>query len=116
MRQFSLIRPKALSSMVGQEKLAHHIRGHKKKGLPKAWLFAGARGLGKTSIARILALALQCTHQKKFGEPCKECWKRYRTFPIFELNASDKTGVDELRLFVSDSEYINILGPGTRKV
>src|ERR1700753_2162884 len=111
--QFSLQRPKRLSDMVGQEKLAHHIRSHYKKGLPKAWLFFGSRGLGKTSIARVLALSLQCKHQKKFGEPCDICWKRYKSYPIYELNASDKTGVDDLRSFVEGSDY-EVLGRGRR--
>lgn len=99
--------------MVGQEELARHIRGHAKKDIPKAWLFSGGRGLGKTTLARILALSVQCKHQKRFGEPCDKCWRRYERYPIFELNASDKNGVNDLREFVSTSQY-DVIGGGRR--
>src|SRR5271156_560600 len=115
-KQFSLIRPKRLSMMVGQAKLSHLIRSMVRKSIPKAWGFFGATGLGKTSIARIIALSLQCTHQEKFGEPCKACWRHYDSFPIFELPANDKTGAPEIRDFVSGSQYVNLIGKGTRKV
>lgn len=100
--------------MVGQEKLAHRIRKHVKKVVPKAWAFYGASGLGKTSIARIIALSLQCDH-RKFGEPCSSCRRHYNDFPIYELAANDKTGAPELREFISGANYVT-LGRGKRKV
>jgi replication-associated recombination protein RarA len=115
-KQFSLIRPKQLSKMVGQEELAHRIRRLMRKHIQKAWLFYGGTGLGKTTMMRIMAVSFQCSHQEKFGEPCKDCWKNYDRLPIYELNASDKTGAPELREFISGSEYDNIIGRGTRKV
>lgn len=102
--------------MVGQEALTRRIRSMVKRTIPKAWLFYGDTGLGKTSMAYIVALSLQCKHQKHFGEPCRDCWKKYDRLPIYELNASDKTGAPELREFISGSEYQNIIGEGTRKV
>lgn len=115
-KQFSLIRPKRLSEMVGQEKLAHQIRKLARKTIPKAWGFFGDTGFGKTTIARIIALSMQCKHQKKFGEPCSRCWRHYSDYPIFELDAGLKTGADDLRDFISGAEYTNIIGRGTRKV
>lgn len=115
-KQFSLVRPKRLSEMVGQEKLAHQIRKLARKTTPKAWGFFGETGFGKTTIARIIALSMQCKHQKKFGEPCSKCWRHYSDYPIFELDAGVKTGADDLRDFISGAEYTNIIGRGTRKV
>lgn len=115
-KQFSLIRPKRLSAMVGQDQLTHRIRKMVRKAIPKAWLFYGDTGLGKTTTALIVAVSLQCRHQTKFGEPCHDCWKNFDKLPIYKLKASDKTGVPELREFISGSEYQNILGKGRRKV
>lgn len=115
MVQLSLIRPKVLSGLIGQQKLAKAIRRHiKTKRIPKAWMFYGPKGFGKTTIARIVALSLQCSHQEKFGEPCKKCRNNYRRFPIYELNCADKTGIDDLRAFISGSDYA-LLGEGLRK-
>lgn len=115
MKQFSLVRPKKLSRMVGQEKLAHQIRKLVKKTKPKAWGFFGASGYGKTTIARIIALSMQCKH-RPFGEPCSRCWRAYSSKPIFELDAGVNTGAAELREFISGAQFVNIFGKGSRKV
>lgn len=90
-------RPKTLSQMVGAEKLAKKIRGHFANGRePKAWMFVGPTGSGKTTLAYILATALQCTHQEQFGNPCKDCRRSMLKFDIVDLNTSEKTGKDEI--------------------
>jgi DNA polymerase-3 subunit gamma/tau len=113
-KQFSLSRPKTLDKMVGQEALAHLIRKRVKKDIPKAWLFYGETGLGKTTMARIVALSIQCD-LNKFGSPCKDCQRKRSIMPIYKLNASDKTGVDDLRDFIDGASY-NVLGSGKQKV
>lgn len=81
-------RPRTLDALVGQDFIVASIRKRiAKRRLPKAFLFHGPLGCGKTSIARILALSLQCTHQEKFGVPCIECRRNYRQYHIDELNA-----------------------------
>lgn len=90
-------RPRTFSQMVGAEKLVKRIRGHFANDRePKAWMFVGPTGSGKTTLAKILALSLQCTHQQIFGEPCKECRRAVLGFDIVELNNSLLTGKGEI--------------------
>lgn len=99
-------RPKSLDRLVGQEKLVEKIRGrYAKKRLPQAWMFVGETGAGKTTLARIIACALQCSHQDSFGNPCRECLRKRRQFDIAEVNAGDITGIEPLRQAVSGSDF-----------
>lgn len=82
------LRPRKFSELVGQEKVIRRIRNRVKKRMPKAFLFHGPKGGGKTTIARIIALSLQCRHEKEFGEPCSKCRKRKNTFAIYEINCA----------------------------
>ncbi|MDE1971351.1 MAG: AAA family ATPase, partial [Patescibacteria group bacterium] len=91
-------RPATLSEFLGHENLKTAIR--KKFSLekhPSAILFSGSTGSGKTTLARILALALNCPHQKVFGDPCLDCRKLNRDYDITEIPASDSTGINEIR-------------------
>ena len=99
-------RPNTFSQLVGSAGLIRKIRGHVKNGrIPKAWMFLGSTGAGKTTIARILALAMQCSHQEEFGNPCKDCIRRRRSFDIQYVNAATDTGVDIFREFVRMANY-----------
>lgn len=116
-RQLSLsARPRTLDDLVGQSKLVKRIRnGIKKSGVPKGWLFWGQKGSGKTTIARILALSVQCSHQDKFGRPCVKCRKKKRQLPIFQLNCARNRTVESMEAFVDRADY-EITGQGKRKV
>ena len=97
-QQLSLsARPRTLDGLLGQEKLVRAIRGHFKEGRwPKAWLFSGPKGTGKTTTARILALSYQCTHQEKFGRPCKDCRRDQSNFQITELSAAVFSTIEKM--------------------
>lgn len=106
-------RPRSLDAMVGQEELTASIRGHlKKKRVPQCWMFVGESGAGKTTAGRILGLSLQCTHQTKFGAPCKDCRHNARKFDIFEINASQYTGKQSITDVLDGSDYAP--RPGSR--
>lgn len=98
-------RPKRFSELVGQEKLVKRIRGYfQQKRVPTAWMFMGQKGAGKTTIARILAMSMQCRHQELVGEPCDECYAKKSSFNIFNIPAAKFTGKKELEAMLSGSD------------
>jgi replication-associated recombination protein RarA len=100
------LRPKKLSQLIGQDELVETIRSqYKSRREPPAWMFVGPTGTGKTTVARILALSLQCTHAD-YGEPCDECFENVSSFSIREVNASEVSGVDEVGKLASTSVYV----------
>jgi DNA polymerase III subunit gamma/tau len=107
-------RPKNLDQLIGQAKKVKLLRGLQKKRPPIAWMFVGGTGSGKTTIAQILALSLQCSHQEKFGMPCKIC-RRQSNLPIFEIDCGSVTGVDDIKKYIRASEH-EILGKGKKRV
>lgn len=116
-QQLSLAaRPRTFDQIVGQQKVVDALRGHHGSGRTvKAYLFSGKKGTGKTTIARILALAYQCDHQKVFGNPCLACRKKKSGFDITEIPAAKWTGIDAIRDALEGSSY-GVLGEGKYRV
>lgn len=84
------LRPKSFDKMFGQEAIVKSIRQQIASGrIPQCWMFTGESGSGKTTIAKILALAVQCTHGKKFGAFCKKC---QHDLPLHKANIIEIDG------------------------
>ena len=95
-------RPQRFADLVGQEHVARGLAGAIESGrIGHAYLFTGARGVGKTSAARIYAKALECG-SRQHGEPCNECPKCLaiaggHDVDVIEVDAASNRGIDEIR-------------------
>src|SRR3954469_9101172 len=98
-------RPKAFADLVGQEHVAAGLAGAVAKNrVAHAYLLTGPRGVGKTSAARILAMALNCEQRApSTGEPCGICdscnriWAGSANLDVVEIDAASNRGVDDAR-------------------
>jgi hypothetical protein len=100
-------RPQTLDELIGQKRTSRISREHYKQGRSvPAWMFVAESGGGKTTLARIIALSLQCRHQTVFGNPCLECQKNRSQFDIIEINASDVSGVNEIGSTIAGFNYM----------
>ena len=95
-------RPTNFKEVVGQEHVIHTLKNAVKDSKTShAYVFSGLRGVGKTTIARILAKAVNCENSID-GEPCNCCpscqaINNFMTTDIIELDAASNNGVDEIR-------------------
>ncbi len=95
-------RPQDLEEVVGQEPIVRTLRNAISAGqVRQAYLFAGPRGTGKTSLARILAKALNC-EQGPTATPCKVCHPcraiaAGSSLDVIEMDAASQRGIDDIR-------------------
>lgn len=97
-------RPQKFAELVGQNHIRAVLEGELTRGrIAHAYLFTGPRGVGKTTVARILAKAVNCVKRKKTeSEPCGDCEACLdigtgRALDIVEIDAASNTGVDHVR-------------------
>lgn len=95
-------RPRTFASVIGQNDITDTLKNAIKRGtISHAFLFAGPRGTGKTSCAKIFAKALNCINLQD-GEPCNKCANclaadKGAMADIMEIDAASNNGVDEIR-------------------
>ena len=106
-------RPRIFKELIGQEVIAETISNAiKLKKTPNAYLLTGIRGVGKTTTARLIAKALNCTKYSEKGEMCGEketCHCREiensNHIDVLEMDAASKTGIDDVRELIENSKY-----------
>jgi DNA polymerase-3 subunit gamma/tau len=97
-------RPRRFADVATQEHVSETLRRSVATGrVAHAYLFCGPRGVGKTTLARVLAMALNCPERDEEGEPCGVCdscgriWGGHTALDVVEIDAASNRGVDDAR-------------------
>ena len=103
-------RPQTFTEVVGQEHITTTLKNAiLNNRIAHAFLFAGPRGVGKTTTARILAKVLNCINPQK-GEPCNQCemcqsFQSSQTLDIIEIDGASNRRIDEIRTLRESVKY-----------
>src|SRR6188508_1082711 len=97
-------RPRNFASVAVQSHVSNTLKGAIARGrIAHGYLLSGPRGVGKTTLARVLAMALNCEKGAPGGEPCGECisctriWQGSTSLDVIEIDAASNRGVDDAR-------------------
>jgi DNA polymerase-3 subunit gamma/tau len=97
-------RPRNFAGVAVQTHVSDTLRGAIERGrVAHGYLLCGPRGTGKTTLARVLAMALNCENKSADGEPCGECiscqriWSGSSSLDVVEIDAASNRGVDDAR-------------------
>ncbi|WP_297889596.1 DNA polymerase III subunit gamma/tau [Sulfurihydrogenibium sp.] len=108
-------RPKSFKEVIGQDFVVKTLKNAVKLGrISHAYIFSGSRGVGKTTIARILAKVLNCKNPVDY-EPCNQCENCIEidkgSFPdMYEIDAASNRGIDDIRTIRDNVNYQPIKG------
>lgn len=110
-------RPERFNEIIGQKHIVRILQHQlETDNVSQAYLFTGTRGTGKTTTARILAKALNCTGNPADGQfPCGECEnckaiKEGRFLDVIEMDAASNRGVDDMRELIEKVNYPPMVG------
>ncbi len=109
-------RPKTFAELSGQEHVVTALSNALTRGqLHHAYLLTGTRGVGKTTIARILAKSLNCITNGVTATPCGTCAACVdidagRFVDLLELDAASNTGIDDMRAILDNARYAPTVG------
>jgi len=104
-------RPQKFANLVGQDVVVRTLQNAlKQQKIGHAYLFCGIRGVGKTTLARLMAMALNCESPTTDAEPCGTCHTcqaigNGSTLDILEMDAASHTGVDDIRELMDSVRY-----------
>lgn len=97
-------RPRSFAGVAVQSHVSNTLRGAIARGrVAHGYLLCGPRGVGKTTLARVLAMALNCENKQPDGEPCGVCascqriWSGSSSLDVVEIDAASNRGVDDAR-------------------
>lgn len=110
-------RPQIFAEVVGQEHITQTLQNALKTGqIAHAYLFAGPRGTGKTTVARLMAKALNCrSSDTMVPEPCDECESCQAitggsSIDVFEIDGASNRGIDQIRDLRETFKYASFEG------
>lgn len=104
-------RPQTFSEVKGQDHIVTTLQNQLKAGrIGHAYLFCGTRGTGKTTVAKILARAVNCENPREDGSPCNECASCSAILSgtstnVIEIDAASNNGVDNIREIREEVAY-----------
>ena len=101
-------RPKVFDDIVGQDNIVKVLKDQVLKGrIANAYLFCGACGIGKTTMARVFAKAINCVNScTNYGNPCLKCsFCLDDNFSVFELDAASNNSVEDIRRIIDQIRF-----------
>src|ERR1039457_2240814 len=105
-------RPQKFTDVIGQDHVVHTLQNAlAQQRIAHGYIFSGHRGIGKTTIARILAMALNCrSSERPVAEPCGVCdscreIRAGNAVDVIEIDAATNRGIDEIRELREAARY-----------